>query len=101
MQFRSKKHLDYVRRLDCMICKTNYSVQAHHLLKPWKGQRGMGMKSSDYNVVPLCHTCHRELHDMGDEHKYFLKKQDSHKSGANYSRLLWLRSPAYGDDKDE
>jgi hypothetical protein len=27
--------------------------------------RGMGLKASDHEVVPLCMECHKRRHDMG------------------------------------
>lgn len=34
--------------------------EAHH-----HGPRGMGQKTDDYRVLPLCARCHREFHDTG------------------------------------
>lgn len=34
--------------------------EAHHLT--FAQPRAMGLKTGDQYVVPLCHTCHMELH---------------------------------------
>ena len=99
MRFKSQKHLSFIRDKACIVCNTKHAIQAHHLLKPWKGERGMGMKSSDHNVIPLCFTHHHELHNTGDEYKFFEKRGLPENHGKNLARLYWLTSPAFGDDK--
>lgn len=36
------------------------ATEAHH-----HGPRGMGQKTDDYRVLPMCARCHREFHDTG------------------------------------
>lgn len=72
--FKNKQYLEYVTRIRCCIMhKTcNGATNAHHLLKPYDGARGMGMKANDKNVVPLCFYHHQELHDkVGNENKFW------------------------------
>jgi hypothetical protein len=45
-RYANLKHIGYIREQDCMICKTDYFVEAHHLLKPWRGARGMSLKAA-------------------------------------------------------
>jgi len=65
-------------------------VQAHHLLKPWRGERGMGMKASDDNVIPLCQYHHSVLHDrVGNEFKFFVKYGRKETFGQELARKLY------------
>ena len=55
-KIKNKKHLMFVANQRCCLCTVaadwcRGNVQAHHLLKPYEGKRGMGMKASDNNVV--------------------------------------------------
>ena len=90
--FRSKKHLKEVSEMPC--CVNDFScggeVQAHHLLKPWRGERGMGMKASDDNVIPLCQYHHSVLHDrVGNEFKFFVKYGRKETFGQELARKLY------------
>jgi len=51
-------HLEKIRALPCCIpgCNAPAPSQAHHL--KCTGERGIGKKSSNKWVVPLCHECH-------------------------------------------
>lgn len=63
---RSRKHLDWLKTLPCLICGSSPCDPAH---VP-KEQRGsMGMKVSDDQTVPLCRNCHSYQHNVG--HKSF------------------------------
>ena len=84
-----------------MICKTTQSIEAHHLLKPWQGGRGMGMKAGDQNAVPLCATHHRELHHHGDEFYYFESRIGDRHAGKMLAMRLWLSSPFYRSTLDD
>jgi len=96
---RSKSHLQAVANQPCMVCGNDYGVQAHHLLKPWIGVRGVGLRASDQNAVPMCHIHHRELHDRGDEESYFLETFGDMEAGRDKARELWCRSPSYKGDQ--
>ena len=90
--FRSKKHLKEVSEMPC--CVNDFScggeVQAHHLLKPFRGERGMGMKASDDNVIPLCQYHHSVLHDrVGNEFKFFVKYGRKETFGQELARKLY------------
>ena len=79
-RYVNKKLAMIVSELNCCLSEfgtaTNFSggVQAHHLLKPWDGSRGMSMRASDKNLIPLCYRHHAELHDqLGTEANLFDK----------------------------
>ena len=98
-RFQSKQHLSYVRGLRCAI--PTYGCQgrteAHHLMRPWDGGRGMGMKALDTNVIPLCQLHHRELHKRGDEISFFEEMGYNRDYGKALSRRLWESSPVQRD----
>jgi hypothetical protein len=101
LRFKSKDHLNWVRGLGCAIqCHDcNGPIQAHHLMKPWHGERGMGMKSDDANVIPLCHKHHSMLHTQyGDEYKFFTTYTDQEDYGKSLAKALWEESE-YGERK--
>ena len=97
-RFQNERHLAFVRTLGCATPSYECSgkVEAHHLLKPWDGGRGMGLKASDKNVIPLCRLHHRELHKLGNEHT-FLQTMGYHEDyGRALSKRLWETSPVHG-----
>ena len=61
-------HLDWVRGLPCLVCRA-HGVDAHHLLNT--GDRGINMRSPDEHAVPLCRSCHVQLHHHGREQEWF------------------------------
>lgn len=64
---RDERYLKTVRGQQCLICGNTGS--AHHVSM---GQRrGVGLKVGDNWTVPLCHTCHMELHHYGDERTWW------------------------------
>ena len=92
---RAPKHLASVREQPCMVCGTDYGVEAHHLMRPWRDGRGMGQKAGDDNAVPLCAGHHRALHAMGDELAFFHFQLGDPDAGKATARALWYRSPSY------
>ena len=84
---KSKKLLAWVREMACCVqdLSCNGPIEAHHLMKPWVDGRGMGMKATDKNVVPLCAFHHRQMHTKyGDEFKFFA----AHFRPESYGQLL-------------
>ena len=64
--YRSKKYLKWVAGLPCANCGTeDGTVIAHHLIGV--GQGKMGGKASDKDSMPLCYTCHAEIHLFSDD----------------------------------
>jgi hypothetical protein len=100
-RYQNKRHIAYIHSLDC--CCSNFEcdgvVQAHHLLKPFDGVRGMGMKANDKNLVPLCMFHHDQLHRMGNELEFSHKHFGWEFQLKHIAQKLWLRSPAYEQDK--
>ena len=98
-RIKSRKHLQFVAKQRCCLksidffgCTTN--VQAHHLLKPYYGTRGMGIKSSDNNVVPLCAYHHHLLHDrFGDEDEFWQYFHLDADYGRRLAKELWQINP--------
>lgn len=100
-RYQNKKHLDYIHTLSCSCInhECHGVIQAHHLLKPWDGVRGMGMKSNDKNLIPLCLFHHDKLHRMGNELDFSYKYFGWEFQLKHIAQKLWLRSPAYEQDK--
>jgi len=93
---RDKKYLRYVSELNpCWICgDTGFPVDAHHHSIQGVTQKGMGMKVTDYAVVPLCNGHHREGHQIG--WKSFQEKHDVDLQQAVICCLLaWIKN--HGD----
>jgi|TARA_R110001592_G_scaffold68325_3_gene209458 hypothetical protein len=76
-RYENKKHLMWVASLPCLITKAGFhthsgGVQAHHLLRPYDGVRGMSLRANDRNVIPLCYHHHALLHTkFGSERAFF------------------------------
>lgn len=64
----SSSHLDCIRQLPCCACmvikRSEKRNEAHHL-KFGTGERGMGMRSTDKNAVPLCRIHHNQVENAG------------------------------------
>jgi hypothetical protein len=59
-RIEDKKYLAWIRKKPCVICARK--AVAHH--EQITG-RGIGIKASDYETIPLCNVCHRRRHDRG------------------------------------
>lgn len=62
-------------------------------MKPWFGYRGMGMKSGDMNVVPLCNGHHMGLHHLGNEDKFWEACGKQSDYGRASAIRIWETSP--------
>ena len=58
------------------------------------------MKAGDENAIPLCFTCHRALHDFGDEMEFFNIKTEDRTLGKEKAMQLWFSSPAYKGEQE-
>lgn len=67
---RSKKHLAFIRTMNCCVCG-KHPVEAAHIRH--NGNGGMGLKNDDSMTVPLCPDCHRLQGNFGE--KRFWGKQ--------------------------
>jgi ERF superfamily len=68
LRLRDRDHLKFVSAQPCLTCGRSPS-DAHHL--KFVQARAMGRKVSDEFTVPLCRTHHRELHQRGNELKWW------------------------------
>ena len=99
-RLQDKKHLIYVTEIKCCLSDISKEfckgmVQAHHLLKPYDGSRGMSLKAGDNNVVPLCQYHHSLLHDKyGNEDKFWRIFGLNEDFGRELAKKLW-------ENKDE
>lgn len=50
--------LTWMRKLPCCACNASPPSHAHH-----STGAGMALKAQDSLAMPLCHVCHRALHD--------------------------------------
>tara|TARA_A100001035_G_C27695637_1_gene459994 strand:+ start:156 stop:536 length:381 start_codon:yes stop_codon:yes gene_type:complete len=99
---RYLKHVKYVASMPCCLrlyggCE--YGVQAHHLLKPMFGRRGMSMRSEDSNVIPLCYEHHSQLHRNGNEAKFFKEITGDEMFHYHLVKKIWFSSPHNPDLK--
>ena len=103
-QYKNKKHVDFIHQQRCCL-RDNLKdclgvLQAHHLLKPWDGVRGMGMKASDKNVIPLCMRHHIMLHNFGNEFNFFGQMTGDPDYGRKVAEKYWNESPFKENDSD-
>jgi len=61
-RYKNEKYLRFIRSKGCVIC--GHPAVAHH--EQVTG-RGMGIKSSDYETIPLCEKCHEARHRLGKD----------------------------------
>lgn len=52
---RSKRHLERVKRLPCVVCHRPGPSDAHHVICG----RYSTEKSGDFETIPLCKECHQ------------------------------------------
>lgn len=72
MSAASKRYLALIHQLPCVICLHSYGKnrnadEAHHL----EAVRG---EHSDFATIPLCHSCHEELHELHRRSFYLAHK---------------------------
>lgn len=51
---RDPRYLAWIRTLPCVVCGTTRGIEASHT-----GPHGLGQKSPDSSVIPLCYQHHR------------------------------------------
>jgi DNA recombination protein Rad52 len=67
-RLRDKAHLKFVASQPCLVCGRQPS-DPHHLR--FAQPRGIGLKVSDEFTVPLCRGHHRQLHQAGNELRWW------------------------------
>ena len=68
MRLREEAHLRFVSSQPCLICGCQPS-DPHHLR--FAQPRALGLKVSDEFTVPLCRGHHRQLHQAGNEVRWW------------------------------
>tara|TARA_Y100000592_G_scaffold98824_1_gene172966 strand:- start:2581 stop:2958 length:378 start_codon:yes stop_codon:yes gene_type:complete len=102
-RYENRKYLEYVAQKPCCLTKAgvyshSHGVQVHHLLKPWSGVRGMGLRAGDQNSIPLCFHHHQMLHTkFGSEAKFFKSFGLHEDFGQQEAKRLWEE---YNDEVD-
>ena len=56
---RNRKFLDWVKTLPCSLCGQQ-SDDPHHI--KIRGLGGTGLTAPDFTAMPLCRTCHDDIH---------------------------------------
>lgn len=64
---RDELYLTQVRKMRCLGCGKP-AQEAHHIRE---GLYAKGKKNADYMTIPVCSSCHRIIHQLGE--KTFLK----------------------------
>lgn len=60
VKVESKKYIAWIKTLPCIECGA--PAEPHHL-KGVGNLSGGAQKADDIMVMPLCHTCHMEMHN--------------------------------------
>lgn len=72
---QSRKHLDWLETLPCIVTGIEPCGDAHHLLGNLDGlPKGTGRKNRDKDAVPVIRQIHDEAHDSGNDDAYFRAK---------------------------
>ena len=61
--WRSKKYMEWVSTLPCVICNRPGQSDPHHVRI--FGNAGTGQKPDDCWCIPLCREHHNEIHSIG------------------------------------
>ena len=99
-RYVNKKHMDWIHSFPCCLTAQGDclgAVQAHHLMKPWDGVRGMGLKATDRNLIPLRQRHHILLHKRGNELAFFEETTGFADYGKVTAQRYWKQSP-HNDD---
>lgn len=70
-RMRDDRYRAYVAGLRCALCRERDGTVVAHHLKHVGMFSGAGMKCSDLLTIPLCSTCHREVHHRVADFKVF------------------------------
>jgi hypothetical protein len=85
-RLRDKAHLKFVASQPCLVCGRQ-PCDPHHLR--FAQPRAVGKKVSDEFTVPLCRGHHRQLHQTGDEQKWW---KNLSINPLQTARTLWEQS---------
>ena len=84
-----KKHLDEVARIGCMVCRSPF-VHLHHISPK---NTGMGRRTSDWCVIPLC-----QEHHQGNTGIHHNKTKFENKHGKEIDLLEIIIKHVYRSD---
>jgi DNA recombination protein Rad52 len=85
-RLRDKTHLKFVASQPCLVCGRQPS-DPHHLR--FAQPRGIGLKVSDEFTVPLCRGHHRQLHQAGNELRWW---ENLHIDALAIAKDLWTQT---------
>ncbi|SEN66015.1 DUF968 domain-containing protein [Halomonas caseinilytica] len=68
-RFRSERYLRFVRGLPCCVCGAP-ADDAHHVIGLHWGLSGMSTTAPDSYTMPVCRTCHRDVHRLPELQLY-------------------------------
>ena len=81
---KSPKNLDKCKELDgdkCRVCGSTNMISAHHIVN-----KSLGGDDKLSNLITLCFTCHRKVHDGGLDFRDFLITLEE-----AFPKLEWFR----------
>lgn len=85
----SDKHLEMIRKLPCCVGMDHPGGEAHHLKLGTK-ERGIGLRSTDKNAVPMCHEHHINGVERAGSKNEFRWFRDRGVSPLDLAAALWL-----------
>jgi hypothetical protein len=86
-RWRCDDYLRWVASLPCARCAREDTVQAHHF-KGTGHMSGVGLKAPDYWAMPLCSSCHTELHRSMTRREYAQQYEWSARTLAAFMQLM-------------
>ena len=84
---RSKKYLEWIRSLPCVVTGRTDRVVAHHVTV--SANRGMGLKPSDFWCLPIDWFEHQKLHANGEASYWGDLGLDPHRLASDHL-FSWL-----------
>ena len=91
---RNRDHLKFVSTQPCLACGRHPS-DPHHL--KFAQPRALGRKVSDEYAVPLCRVHHREIHNRGDERKWW---QQINIDPLQVAERLWQQTESHEQTRE-
>lgn len=72
----------------CLICGSKREIDIHHCLHGTSNRKN----ADKYGLtVPLCHSCHMDLHDKNTNMDGYFKRLAQMKFEERYSREEWFK----------
>jgi len=86
-RWRCDDYLRWVASLPCARCRREDMVQAHHF-KGTGNMSGVALKAPDYWTMPLCATCHTQLHRSMTRREYEAQYEWAARTMAMFLELM-------------